>query len=191
MILSTERVTLVLQSVHEVREQIERLNDDTRAEVSPQWLERALAATESDPWLHGFKVRLREGGTIIGDAAFKGPPSEDGVVEIAYGIEPEYQGRGFATEAARALIEFARQAAGVRVVRAHTRHDNIASSRVLAKCGFRFVGDVIDPEDGLVQRWETDSSIVVAEFSWDCGSLLPLSVQQPAVGRVDGRSSQK
>ena len=61
------------------------------------------------------------------------------------------------TEAARALIEFARRTPGVCVVRAHTRHDNIASSRVLAKCGFRFVGVVIDPDDGLVQRWETDA----------------------------------
>ena len=157
MILQTDRLTLVLQSVTEVREQIEGLSDDMRAEVSPLWLERAFAATESDPWLHGFKVTLRNDGTIIGDAAFKGPPSEDGFVEIAYGIEPNHQGQGFATEAARALIAFARQAAGVRVVRAHTKHDNIASARVLAKCGFRFVGDVIDPEDGLVQRWETDA----------------------------------
>ena len=157
MILQTDRLTLVLNSVNEVREQIAGLSDDLRAEVSPLWLERVLALTESDPWLHGFKATLREGGTVIGDVAFKGPPSEDGFVEIAYGIAPEHQGRGFATEAARALIAFARQAARVRVVRAHTRHDNIASSRVLAKCGFRFVGDVIDPEDGLVQRWEIDA----------------------------------
>ena len=157
MILQTDRLTLVLNSVNEVREQFERLSDDIRAQVSPLLLERALAATEADPWIHGFKVRLREDGTIIGDVGFKGPPSEDGFVESAYGIAPDHQGRGFATEAARALTEFARQAAGVRVVRAHTMPDNRASTRVLAKCGFRFVGEVIDPEDGLVQRWETDT----------------------------------
>ncbi len=157
MNLQTDRLVLVLNSVNEVRELIERLSDDMRAEVSPLWLERALAATESDPWLHGFRITLREDGTIIGDAGFKGPPSDEGIVEIAYGLGPDHQGRGFATEAARALIEFARQTAGVRVVRAHTKHDNLASARVLAKCGFRFVGDVIDPGDGLVQRWETDA----------------------------------
>lgn len=157
MILQTDRLTLVLQSVAEVREQIEQLSDDMRAEVSPLWLERALTATEADPWMHGFKAMLREDGTIIGGAAFKGPPSEDGFVEIAYFIEPDHRGRGFATEAAQALIAFAKQTAGVRVVRAHTKHDSMASARVLAKCGFRFVGDVIDPEDGLVQRWEIDA----------------------------------
>jgi len=157
MTLQTDRLTLVLNSVNDVREMIERLSDEDRAEVSPLWLEKALAATEPDPWLHGFRVTLREEGTSIGDAGFKGPPSDDGVVEIVYGIEPDRQGHGFATEAARALIAFARQTAGVRVVRAHTRHEGLASSRVLTKCGFRCVGDVIDPEDGLVQRWEMDS----------------------------------
>lgn len=157
MILQTERLTLVLNSVDEVRAQIERLSDDDRAEVSPVWLALAFTATEADPWMHGFKATLRDEGTIVGGAAFKGPPDDEGAVEIAYGIEPEHQGRGYATEAAWALIEFARNADGVRIVRAHTRHDNIASSRVLTKCGFRCVGDVVDPEDGLVQRWETDA----------------------------------
>lgn len=156
MNLPTDRLVLVLNSVDDVRKMIEQLSDDDRAEVSPIWLERALAATEADPWLHGFQVTLRESGTKIGDAGFKGPPSDDGLVEIAYGIDPEHQGRGFATEAARALIEFARKSPAVSVVRAHTKPDNIPSARVLAKCGFRFVGEVIDPEDGLVQRWDAD-----------------------------------
>jgi hypothetical protein len=38
------------------------------------------------------------------------------------------------------------------VVRAHTKYPN--SERVLTKCGFERIGEVIDPEDGLVCRWE-------------------------------------
>lgn len=41
-----------------------------------------------------------------------------------------------------------------RVVRAHALPEPNASTRVLTKCGFRFLGEVIDPEDGLVWRWE-------------------------------------
>jgi RimJ/RimL family protein N-acetyltransferase len=40
------------------------------------------------------------------------------------------------------------------VVRAHTLPDGLASQRVLAKSGFRFVGEVVEPEDGLVHRYE-------------------------------------
>ena len=56
MILQTDRLTLVLNSVNEVREQIEGLSDDMRAEVSPLWLERVPAATESDPRIQGHSA---------------------------------------------------------------------------------------------------------------------------------------
>jgi RimJ/RimL family protein N-acetyltransferase len=126
------------------------LSDD----VSPAWLTRLRVSTAADPWLHGFAVVHRESGLVIGSAGFKGPPDEGGVVEIAYGIVAGYQGRGYASEAAAALVAFAFAAAGVRLVRAHTLPTPNPSTRVLAKCGFERVGEVIDQEDGLVWRWE-------------------------------------
>jgi ribosomal-protein-alanine N-acetyltransferase len=96
----------------------------------------------------------RASGATIGSCGYKGPPDVDGAVEIAYGIDPAYQGRGYATEAARALAEYATSNDQARVVRAHTRPDGKTSMRVLGKLGFRCVGEVVDPEDGLVLRWE-------------------------------------
>jgi RimJ/RimL family protein N-acetyltransferase len=90
---------------------------------------------------------------VVGTCAFKGPPDSEGAVEVAYGVEPSYQGRGYAKEATAALVEFALHS-GARVVRAHTRPGHVASTRVLAASGFERVGDVLDPEDGLVWRWE-------------------------------------
>jgi RimJ/RimL family protein N-acetyltransferase len=78
------------------------------------------------------------------------------VVEISYGVDPEHQGKGYATEAARALTAYAFSSGMVRVVRAHTLPEPNASTRVLIKCGFHRIGEVIDPEDGLVWRWEKD-----------------------------------
>ncbi len=123
-------------------------------EVSPAWLGQLRASAMADPWLHGFAVVHRESGLVIGSASFKGPPDELGAVEIAYGIVPGYQGRGYATEAAGALVAFARESGGVLLIRAHTRPTPNASTRVLAKCGFKYAGEVVDPEDGLVWRWE-------------------------------------
>jgi RimJ/RimL family protein N-acetyltransferase len=105
------------------------------------------------PWTHGFAVLERAGSTTVGACGFKGPPDADGVVEVAYGIEPAYQGRGYAKETVSALVEFADQA-GAQVVRAHTKPDNGPSAGVLAGCGFLQIGEVVDPEDGRVCRWE-------------------------------------
>ncbi|HEY8503741.1 MAG TPA: GNAT family N-acetyltransferase [Gemmataceae bacterium] len=123
-------------------------------EVSPAWLARLRTATAADPWEHGFAVVHRESDTAIGTAGFKGPPDAAGMVEIGYGIAPGHQGRGYATEAAAALVSFAFGDDRVRLVRAHTLPENNASARVLAKCGFARVGEVVEPEDGLVWRWE-------------------------------------
>ncbi|HVH10808.1 MAG TPA: GNAT family N-acetyltransferase [Gemmatimonadales bacterium] len=124
-------------------------------EVAPAWLAALRAASEPDPWHHGFFVVHRDTRTVIGSAGFKGSP-DDGMVEIAYGIAPSFQGRGYATEAARALVTFAFASGQVRLVRAHTLPVANPSTRVLTKCGFRFAGGVTDPDDGPVWRWERD-----------------------------------
>jgi RimJ/RimL family protein N-acetyltransferase len=124
------------------------------ADVSPVWLAQLRASSAPDPWTHGFAVVHRERNAVIGTVGFKGPPDEAGIVEIAYGIVPGFQAQGYATEAAAAGVAFALADGRVRVVRAHTLPINNASTRVLAKCGFARIGEVEDPEDGLVWRWE-------------------------------------
>ena len=91
---------------------------------------------------------------MIGSAGFKGPPDSTGTVEIAYAIVPSFEGRGYAPEAATALVGFASASGQVRTVRAHTLPASNASTRVLLKCGFHHIDTVVDPEDGTVWRWE-------------------------------------
>ncbi|MCM3881535.1 MAG: GNAT family N-acetyltransferase [Vicinamibacterales bacterium] len=156
MNLQTKSLTLALQTLEEVRAMIAAMDPSTRKELSADWLARLEKVTAADPWVLGFSLRHRQSGVSVGTCGFKGPPSTDGGVEIAYGIAPEHQGKGYATEAAQALVTYAFTFDEVRVVRAHTLPGSDASKRVLAKCGFRHVGEVIDPEDGLVWRFEND-----------------------------------
>jgi [ribosomal protein S5]-alanine N-acetyltransferase len=152
--IEAEHIRLVLQTPAEVLARIEALGPAERAEVSPDWLARVRASSAADPWTHGFSVIDRGTGAVVGSCGYKGPPAQAGVVEIAYGIHQVARGRGYATEAARALVGFAFASSGVHCVRAHTRPGNSASARVLTRCGFERVGEVVDPEDGLVWRWE-------------------------------------
>lgn len=154
MELRTENLKLVLQSAEEVLARIRMMSPDEQAEISPDWLARVRASTSADPWTHGFAILHRTGGFVIGSCGYKGPPGPGGIVEIAYGVDPQYQGHGYATEAALALVAYAFESDEVRSVVAHTQPEPNASTRVLTKCGFRYVGEVIDPGDGLVWRWE-------------------------------------
>jgi RimJ/RimL family protein N-acetyltransferase len=152
--VETRNLKLVPKTVEDVWAQIAAMSEDQRTEVSPHWLALVHNVTGVDPWVLGFTLVHRVTNARVGSGGFKGPPDADGMVEISYGVAPEHQGKGYATEAAEALVAYAFRNGQVRVVRAHTLPENEASKRVLEKCGFRFVGEVHDPEDGLVWRWE-------------------------------------
>jgi RimJ/RimL family protein N-acetyltransferase len=85
------------------------------------------------------------GDELVGDAGFLAPPA-GGEVELGYAVRPEHRGRGYATEAARALVEWALAQPGVDRVVAEFEHDNVASKRVLERVGMRPVDE---------RRWST------------------------------------
>jgi len=75
--------------------------------------------------------------TIIGVCGLD--PREDGP-EIGYWLGVDYWGRGYATEAVRALIDHAFGELGYEALAAGARVSNPASRRVLEKCGFQWTG---------------------------------------------------
>lgn len=69
-------------------------------------------------------------------------PNDDGDVELAWTLVSEHRGKGFATEAMRAIVtHLVEQVKPARIL-AHVDHDNAASLRVADKLGMRYVGDV-------------------------------------------------
>jgi len=105
-------------------------------------------ATDAVPW-GLFVIVEKSSGLFIGGIGFKSSPNEQGEVEIGYGISDSRQGRGVATEAVLALCEFAQRR--TVVVLAETDRENVASQRVLEKCGFRSE----DLSVGLI-RWRRE-----------------------------------
>lgn len=68
-------------------------------------------------------------------------PTETGH-ELGYWLTPAAWGRGYATEAGRAMLGIARHAMGLRRLESGHFVDNPASGRVLAKLGFRATGRI-------------------------------------------------
>jgi [ribosomal protein S5]-alanine N-acetyltransferase len=78
---------------------------------------------------------------MVGDICFKGEPNDKGEVEIGYGTYKQFQGKGYMTEAIKALIAWALNQPQVKAIFAETDKSNIASSRVLLKNGFVKTGE--------------------------------------------------
>jgi RimJ/RimL family protein N-acetyltransferase len=105
------------------------------------------------PWLP-YLFLFHPDQTLVGFGGFKSVPDSGRMVEIGYSVAPSYQGRGFATSAARQFIEIAFKSESVDYVCAHTLAEPNASTRVLAKCGMTKVSETVDPDVGTVWRWE-------------------------------------
>lgn len=94
-----------------------------------------FAGRPQDPRLPHFLIHL-PGEGVIGSVGFG---EDDSGVEIGYWIARAWWGRGFATEAARALVALAPILGHRRLVAGHFL-DNPASGKVLRKAGFRPTG---------------------------------------------------
>jgi len=79
-------------------------------------------------------------GERVGNLSFKGVSAE-GVTELGYGIEEGHRGKGYATEAVKAMAAWAFGHPEIRAVEAETEAGNGASRRVLEKCGFAATGE--------------------------------------------------
>ena len=87
-------------------------------------------------WYAPWQISLKSSPeTPVGALGFKGP-QQKGRVELGYGVDLPYRCRGYATEAAGALIEWAFAQKDVYIVEAEAAPDNAASLRVLEKAGF-------------------------------------------------------
>lgn len=100
---------------------------------------RWFAAQPQDPRLPHFFVTLPTASAPAAIVGCIGLASHDGEVELGYWLAREHWGKGFASEAARAVISLARTLGHRRLVAGHFV-DNPASGRVLRKTGFRPTG---------------------------------------------------
>jgi RimJ/RimL family protein N-acetyltransferase len=110
-------------------------DEQAHAFLSPflqQSLDHHRRVQSREPWIGYFGIES-EGHQFVGLCGFKRNPDESGTVEIAYGIMPEFEGRGFATEMAMELARIALQSPAVCCVIAHTLPEENASGRVPAK----------------------------------------------------------
>lgn len=91
---------------------------------------------------------------MVGHAGFHGPPGINGLqagdaVEVGYTVFPEARGRGYAQEAALALMRWAEREHRVRRFVASVAPDNEPSLAIVEKLGFAQIGEQWDAEDGL------------------------------------------
>jgi hypothetical protein len=171
MFLETARLVIVPNTLAVIETRLER--DDFSLEVAGVGSVHFGAEFPGDPLMFypGMRDHLRGGGTLspggivierskleaIGEIGCKGDPV-DGVADIGYGFNPSVWGRGYATEAVAAFSNWLLERSGLEAVTADTAVTNVASGRVLEKCGFVRTGTGFDPDEGDLILWRKAKS---------------------------------
>jgi RimJ/RimL family protein N-acetyltransferase len=88
-----------------------------------------------------YEIVRRRDGAAIGACGFLGPPDETGAVQVGYGLAESARRQGYATEALRGLLGWARSQNGLTCVLADTTRSNVRSQRVMERAGMRRVGE--------------------------------------------------
>ena len=128
--------------------------------LEAKWLmEMRLTKLQENPAMEPWLLRaigLRETKTMIGFIGFHTLPGAEYLnsyapdsVEFGYTIFSDYRQRGYASEAAQALMDWATREHGVRRFVVSISPTNQPSLRIARKFGFHKVGSFTDPEEGL------------------------------------------
>ena len=140
--IETERLFLYPISDEEMQTIIDNEKDPEMKKAYSEMLQGCLDSPKDRVWYATWNMELKnEPKTIVGDLCFKGI-TDDGMVEIGYGLKEGYCGNGYMTEAVKAMTQWAISQDKVSRVEAETDPDNQPSKNVLEKVGFIPTGEL-------------------------------------------------
>ncbi len=175
-VLVTERLVLRIPRGDDVTELVELANNRRLAEMLAR-MPHPYRLQDADAFLtrvrNGetkgctYAITLSESGAFIGCAGLE---NREAGLEIGYWIGEPYWGRGYATEAAHALVDLAFRATDIDRLNVSCRVTNTASRRVIHKCGFQYAGqgmmDSAVAGKVPVERYQLDRRTWVSLRSW-------------------------
>ncbi|MFI4976219.1 MAG: GNAT family N-acetyltransferase [Caulobacterales bacterium] len=148
IILSTERLTLRPFTAGDAPRVLEidsnwnvmRMQREAEFPATAHSVQSWLANHEPD-WRAGtaYRFAIWTDGRLIG--CCDTDCIEAGVGDFGYWLDEAAWGRGYATEAARAVLDFAFGPVGLAALNSGCAHDNPASARILEKLGFHHIGN--------------------------------------------------
>ena len=166
-VLETQRLVLRAPQFEDAKAVATIANDRRIAENTAR-IPHPYRMSDAETWIVGAAAELDAetylitlaNGSVIGGCGFD---MRDGVPEIGYWLGVRHWGKGYATEAVRALIDHAFTNLDHKALQSCVRVTNPGSRRVLEKCGFQWTGV------GLCRIRAIASSAPIDQFRLDRG----------------------
>jgi RimJ/RimL family protein N-acetyltransferase len=129
-------------------------------------LERRIARAHDAPETGvTFAIELTESGAMVGHVGVTVGPPEHRQGELGFIVHPDHGGRGYATEAAQAVLGLSFGAYGLHRVEGRAEARNVASIRVLEKLGMRHEAHLIENE-WVKGEWQSEVVYALLAGEW-------------------------
>jgi RimJ/RimL family protein N-acetyltransferase len=175
--LETERLVLRpfedgdLDAYHAIRSQrdvsLYLYDGPLRLEESREKHARLVASRglegEGD-WLPAV-ITLRDTGQMLGDIGLHWASVEHRTGEVGFVLDPVHQGNGYATEAARRVLDWGFGTFGLHRIIGRTEARNVASARVLEKLGMRLEAHLVESE-WVKGEWQSELVYAILDREW-------------------------
>jgi len=120
-------------------------------------------------------ICLKQTGQLIGDLFGGGTEEEDGTASVGWNLNPQFGGRGYAVEAARALLDHLFRVRGFRRIYAYVEDHNKSSQRLCEKLGMRREGVFVEfvsftTDDAGNPIYENTMQYAILRREWMSGS---------------------
>jgi RimJ/RimL family protein N-acetyltransferase len=164
--LESERLVLRAPRLSDA-DAIVRLADNRKIAEMTALIPHPYTRADAEGWIGSLAaggdvslvVTMKEDGALVGACGYARERKAE--PEIGYWIGEPHWSQGFATEAVRAVIDYAFTDAGLDAVTSSCRVNNTASRRVIEKCGFQWTGA------GLLRVRALKASVPVDRFRLD------------------------
>ena len=126
-----------------------------------------LAATgiAADGEAFTLAIEPLDGGAYAGDVVLWSTGHEHRGGELGFILHPDHHGRGYAAEAAAAMLELGFTCFGMRRIVGRTEARNAASARVLEKLGMRREAHLVENEH-VKGEWQSELVYALLEREW-------------------------
>lgn len=123
--------------------------DDTRFSIANYFMSEPLGK---------YGIELKEAGKLIGTIDLRIKPAQLSA-EIGYVLSHDYQGKGYATEAAQAILDFAFRVLELEKVSATCNSENVESEALMLRLGMKKEGEL-----RRYQVWKTGEWINLLHY---------------------------
>lgn len=134
----------VIKYVHEAEPTPENINDTLQNNIFQQY----------KLYGHGrWAVHLKSNNEFIGWCGLKYIKEAD-EIDLGYRFKEQYWGKGYGFEAVKATIDYGFSKLKLKRIVATALPQNIASWKIMEKCGMNCIGDKVDKDNWLVKKYE-------------------------------------